>query len=62
MTSDPRVCVATRSFSAVASVVAPGRCSVLDDSGAFDVDSAFVEVVESVGLGHVIAHRRGLRI
>jgi hypothetical protein len=36
--------------------------SVLDASGAFDVDSAFVEVVESVELGNVIAHRRGLRI
>ncbi|WP_155633150.1 hypothetical protein [Burkholderia stagnalis] len=62
MTIDPRVCVATSSFSTVASVVAPARCSVLDASGAFDIDSTFVEVVESVGLGHVIAHRRGLRI
>ncbi|HDR9204951.1 hypothetical protein WJ07_01710 [Burkholderia vietnamiensis] len=62
MTSDPRVCVATISVSAIASVVASGRCSVLDASAAFDVDSAFVEVVESVELGNVIAHRRGLRI
>ncbi|KVE28202.1 hypothetical protein WI93_00590 [Burkholderia vietnamiensis] len=62
MTSDPRVCVARSSFSAIASVVEPARCSVLDASGAVDVDSAFVEVVESVELGNVIAHRRGLRI